>query len=312
MITTVNLNPCIDRSISLSDFQYGKLNRVRGSRYDASGKAINVGIVAKKLGKVVECLGFNYSEDGHLLTSALDKLQIKYEFIYIEGRLRTNTKILDIHTNIFTELNENGGRVSPKDVFVLRELIKRHSCKSNIVMIGGSVPEGVENSVYREILEDLQNLNIKTILDAEKDLLLEGIKAKPYLIKPNLYELEVTFGKKCATKKDIIDLALKIIDSGVAVVCVSMGEAGALICNSNEAFYAPGLNLHIRGFQGAGDAMVGGICVAMEDNCNLEDMLRYGMAASAASLILEGTQLCEKAGFYEFMDQIKIMPIGVR
>lgn len=311
MITAVNLNPCIDKSIVVSGFQYGQLNRVMDSREEASGKAINVGIAVKRIGKEVECLGFNYKENGKILENTLNDYGITSEFVWVNGRLRTNTKILDSDTNILTELNEFGSKVTNEDINKLRTIIKEHAEKSSLVVIGGSAPVGVSSSIYREILEELSEYPIKTILDAEKDFLLEGIEAQPYLIKPNLFELETAFGKKCSSKEEVVLLAREIIESGVEVVCVSLGEEGAVICNKKEAYYSQGLQLKIQGIQGAGDSMVAGICAAIEEGLPIQEMLRYGMAASAASLVLKGTQMCSLEGFCNYRKQIQIQKMEV-
>ena len=107
-----------------------------------SGKAINVGIAIKKLGADVECLGFNYSENGKELEKTLQNYGISYEFVTVNGKLRTNTKILDMETRILTELNESGGKVTDRDIQNLKEVVKHHGAKSTTVVIGGSVPVG--------------------------------------------------------------------------------------------------------------------------------------------------------------------------
>lgn len=306
MITTINLNPCIDKSIMVSGFKYGELNRVLDTRTDFSGKAINVAIAIKRIGEEVECLGFNYSENSQNLEKIMKSHKIEYEFITVKGKLRTNTKILDTSDQTLTELNENGGKVEPKDIKILKDIVKKHGAKSNTIVIGGSVPLGVDNNIYKELIEELSSYSTKIILDAEKDLLLEGIKAKPYLIKPNLYELETAFGRKCSNKEEIYDVAKKIIALGVQIVCVSLGKEGAMICSKEEAYFSPGLELDVRGVQGAGDSMVAGMCIAIEKKLPIQELLRYGMAASAGSLVLEGTQMCGKENFDTYLSQIEI------
>ena len=310
MITTVNLNPCIDKSVMVSDFKYGELNRVISSRIDISGKAINVGIAIKRLGAEVECLGFNYSENAKELEETLQGYQISYEFVMVNGRLRTNTKILDMKSRTLTELNESGGKVTDRDIQELKEVVKRHATKSTTIVIGGSVPLGVSNDIYRELIEELSCFPVKIILDAEKELLLEGVKAKPYLIKPNLYELQTAFGKECRTKEEVCQVAKGVIEKGVSLVCVSLGKEGAVLCSKEEAYFSPGLKLDIRGVQGAGDSMVAGICIAIERGLPLPELLRYGMAASAGSLVLEGTQMCGKENFDAYLQQIEVERMG--
>lgn len=306
MITTINLNPCIDKSMLISDFRYGGLNRVLQTRSDVSGKAINVGIAIKRLGFCAECLGFNYDENGNRLEEMMEFYEIPHEFVAVRGKLRTNTKVLDQENQTLTEFNESGGKVAQEDIRALKRMIRKHVVKSSVVVIAGSVPLGVGTEIYKNLIEDLADLPVKVILDAEKELLREGIKAAPYMIKPNLYELQSTFGTGCSTKEEICSLAREIIDGGVKIVCVSMGRDGAVICDNREAYFARGLELEVKGVQGAGDSMVAGMCVAMEEGLPIQELLRYGMAASAGSLVLEGTQMCGREQFDRYLGKIEI------
>lgn len=309
MITTVNLNPCIDKSIIVSQFEIGSLNRVLSTRCDISGKGINVAIAIQRLGFQVECIGFNYKEDGHKLENLLNANHIPFEFVSVEGQLRNNLKIIDMEDQNLTELNEKGVKVSYKEMDQLKQILVEHTDKSKVMVISGSVPPGLRKDIYRDLIENLSGSSLKVILDAENELLLEGIKAKPYLIKPNLCELETTFAHKCQTIGEVCTVANEILKSGVAIVCVSLGKQGAVICSDAQSYYSSGLDLEIKGIQGAGDAMVAGISVAIEKGLPVEEMLRYGMAASAASLILEGTQMCEKADFERYLRLVKTVDL---
>lgn len=306
MITTVNLNPCIDKSVFVENFKCGMLNRIEKARQDVSGKGINVAMVLKELGTKAECLGFNYCEDGKKLTSVLEQEEIAYDFVNVKGTLRTNTKILDTQNNVFTELNEFGGRVTQEDISLLKKKIREHAVNSDLIVISGSVPKGVPMNIYKEIIEDLQSLDVRIILDAEKELLTEGIKGKPYLIKPNIFEMETAYNIKCKAKEDVIPLILDIIKKGVKIVCVSLGGAGAYISDGKRLYYSPCLDLEVKGYQGAGDSMVAGLCKAIEEGKDIDEMLKYGMAAAAASLVMEGTQLCQRGDFEKYLKEISV------
>ena len=306
MITTVNMNPCIDKSVMVSDFQINALNRILETRMDMAGKAVNVAAALKNLGEEPVCVGFNYSRDKEELEKRLQKDGVPFEFVEVEGRIRVNTKVLDIKNHTLTELNESGGAVSGKDIEDLQNLIRKYARISDILVISGSVPAGVPSDTYQKIIEDVKQYPVRVILDAEKDLFLNGLKAGPCLVKPNLFELETAVGCTCTTKREIVLAARKIISLGTEVVCVSMGGDGAMIVDREEAYYAPALDLEIKGIQGAGDSVVAGICLAMKQGLPLKDFLRYGMAAAAASLVLEGTEMCRKEDFLCYLDKVKI------
>ncbi|MBQ8306037.1 MAG: hypothetical protein IJX90_07460 [Blautia sp.] len=232
-----------------------------------------------------------------------------YSFVTVPGRLRTNTKVLDIDSQVLTELNEKGGRVEQSDIETLKSVIRKEAPGCSIVILAGSVPQGVQDTIYAELIAELKSIDAKVILDAEKSLLVKGIDEAPYLIKPNLYEYNMFVGENCRTLSDVVRNVTKILDKNVEIACISFGAYGAMICSKKEAYYAKGLKLDVRGIQGAGDSMVAGISKAMNQGKGIEVMLRYGMAASAGSLVLDGTQMCDKGGFDAYLDKIETVDI---
>lgn len=309
MITTITLNPCIDKTISISDFNYGEINRVVSTRTDVSGKGINVSIALKQLGEETKCLGFNYLSDDKVIKKRLEESKIGYEFVDVEGTVRTNIKMFNTKDKIMTELNEGGHSVTIDAVELLKKMVNRQASESDIMVLNGSAPQGVPRDIYKTLIEQVKREGVKTVLDAEGDLLLEGIKAKPYFIKPNLFEFENAFKTNFSNNNDVVNVAKRIIDNGVSIVCVSMGKVGAIIVSQDEAWFAPGSKLNVKGVQGAGDSLVAGICIAMKRGYDIKEMLRYGVAAANASLIREGTLLCTKEDFEMMLPEIKIEKI---
>jgi 1-phosphofructokinase len=310
LITTLTLNPCIDRTITIAGFKYGGLNRVVHTRSDFSGKGINVSIAVHQLGGQTEVLGFNYIDNRDFVQTSLSQSSIKYQFINIDGTLRTNVKVFDDESHVMTEFNENGYPVSPEAIPELCKLVYDRIKESSIMVFNGSVPTGVSKDIYRTLIEAAKKSGVKTVLDADGELFLEGLKAGPYFIKPNLYEFETAFKVKVRKKQDIVAIARELIAQGVGIVCVTMGKDGAVIVNKDQAWFAPGTNIEVRGIQGAGDSLVAGICMAIEQELEISEMLRYGVAAANASLIREGTLLCTADDFRKMLPQVIIEKIG--
>ncbi|TCL71635.1 fructose-1-phosphate kinase [Hydrogenispora ethanolica] len=309
MITTLTLNPCIDRTITIKGFQYGGLNRVLHTRSDFSGKGINVSIAVHQLGEATECLGFNYVEDSAFVKESLEKLGIRYRFIDIEGSLRTNIKVFDEQSSTMTEFNEHGHYVGAEALERLKQLVLAGAGDAAIMVFNGSVPEGVPKTVYQSLIAAVKASGVKTVLDADGELLLEGLKARPYFVKPNLYEFETAFKVKVRSKQDIVRIAREIIADGVELVCVSLGKEGAVLVGGDEAWFAPATDIKVKGVQGAGDSLVAGICLAIRQELALDQMLRYGVAAANASLIREGTLLCTAADFQAMLPRVAVEKI---
>lgn len=304
MITTLTLNPCIDRTVTVDGFAYGGTNHVENFRCDISGKGINVSIALNNIGEETRCLGFNYMGGGSVLTDFLEQEHIPNEFLDVEGLLRTNIKIFDKKTSVMSELNESGHCVTEDCVSKLVRLVEKYLPKTSLFVLDGSVPPGVPKDIYRILTEKAHSLGVKTVIDAYGELLLEGIKARPYLIKPNKDELEEAFGEKIKSKADVIRISREIINQGVTIVCVSLGKSGAMLVTKEKAYFSAGADITVRGVQGAGDSLVAGICYAIVHGMSHKDMLRYGVAMAHGSLVLEGTQMCTKESFEDMIPLI--------
>ena len=311
MITTVTMNPCIDRMVTIDSFTYGGMNRVLDSRADASGKGINVAIAYTQLGGQALCTGINYKERGNLIVDLLNRKEIAHDFVNADGEVRINHKIYDRSKQVVTELNESGYPIAVVVLENLKEKIKAHSSNSHVLVISGSVPKGVPDAIYRDLLNSVSHLPMKTILDAEGSLLLEGIKERPNIIKPNLFELESALNIKVTSHKEILKGAYFFLDKGIEVVSVSLGEEGAIILNEHHAYYAPSLKVDVKGTAGAGDSIIAGFCLAMEEGLDLEAMLRYGVAAATASVMREGTLMCTREGFESILPKVKVEKLQI-
>lgn len=306
MITTLTLNPCIDRTITIEKFLFGGTNKVLDVRKDVSGKGINVSIVLKHLGLDTLCLGFNYSKDSKAIEEELNDQNIKFDFVKVKGEVRVNVKIFDKSVKVMSEFNESGHQVSKEAVDELLDVVYGYFDDTSILVLDGSVPAGVPVDIYKTIIEMANRRGIKTILDAANDLLLEGIKAKPYMIKPNIDELSAISKREIKTREDIISVSREIISKGVSYVCVSMGKDGAMLIGLDNVYVSPAMKVDIKGIQGAGDSLVAGICMAIDKGIGEEKLLAYGVAAASGSLLHEGTLLCEKEDFDKLLPEVAV------
>ena len=200
MITALALNPSIDMTISISDFKFGGLNRVKSSRRDAGGKGLNVALAAKAVGAQAECVGYMHRENAALFEDKLNANGVTYDFIYCGGATRTNIKIRDEVVDVVTEINQSGPAVSGAEIDAMTELVMAHADKSDYLVLTGSLPPGCPAEYYRELMEKAAATGCRCVLDADGARLADGIKAKPFLIKPNTYELELLTGKKLEKK----------------------------------------------------------------------------------------------------------------
>ena len=306
MITALALNPSIDMTLSINGFTYGGLNRVGKARRDAGGKGMNVALALRALDCEAECVGFMHTENAELFENKLREHGAGYDFVYCEGSTRTNIKLRDDATSIITELNQSGRAVTEAELAEMIAMIKKHAARASHIVLSGSVPPGCSAGCYREIMEEIKGTGCKCVLDADGEKLREGLKAKPFLIKPNRYELELLTGRSLTGRADLLAAAREIISGGVSVVAVSLGGEGALITDGDTALFAPPMKISINSTVGAGDSMVAGLTAAFSREKSMEAAFRTGVACASAACGTEGTQLFSKSDFDTLYSRVEI------
>ena len=304
MITIVALNPCIDWQYTVPTYTHGEMNRVRRTYQGAASKGMNAAIVLKNLGENPLCLGFNFTEGGEKITQKLNILSIPHNFENIEGAVRINIKLYEASTGIMTELNQPGEFVPSQYINALTEKLKT-STPTDILVLSGSLPPGISTNIYAEFCSLWKG---KVFLDAEGEALRTALIAKkpPFAIKPNLSELERTFDVKLSTPQEIAAFCHRKIfsNNSPSLICVSMGTKGAVLVTPAAAYYCPALKVAAKGVQGAGDSMVAGLIHGVLNNLPPQELLRYAIAAASASVILEGTELCQLADFNKMLGKL--------
>jgi len=290
MIITVTLNPAIDKTIEIDDFIIGNVNRIVSTRVDAGGKGINVSKVIKELGDKSLALGFLGGNSGNQIKNYLDDINIKNDFLILKGETRTNIKIIDKVNNTHTDINEKGPSLMGQDITNIKEKIMEYCKPDSLVVLSGSVPIGVSSDIYCEIIKDVKNKGGKVILDADGEMLLQGIKAGPYMVKPNVEELEKAFGKKINNEEEVIETARKVLEYGVKYVVISQGSEGSIFISADKVAKVKGIKVEVKSTVGAGDSMVAAMAVAIENNYSFEETMKLACATSAANVMTEGTQ----------------------
>lgn len=306
MITTVSLNPSIDRTLTVENFTPGGLNRIISRGDNAAGKGINVALTVSSLGLDAECVGFMYRDSAPLFEKRLMMNSTAYDFIWCEGRARTNIKVFDRAAGVITELNESGQPVEEEKLAEMVELVTRHADASDYLILSGSTPPGCPQDYYRTLINAVEGLGCRCVLDADGERLKYGLEARPFMIKPNRYELEGMTGGRLASIDEVKKAALKYIDMGVEVVAVSLGADGALITDGDETLYAPRMNIEVKGTVGAGDAMVAGLVAGFMADSELEEAFRMGVACASARCMTEGYKAIDRTVYKAFLDMVKI------
>ena len=306
MITSVSLNPSIDRTLTVEGFTPGGLNRVLAKSDVAAGKGVNVALTVSGLGLDAECVGFMFQDGGSLFEKRLMLNSTAYDFIWCDGSVRTNVKVFDRASGVVTELNEPGSAVSEADLSNMVDLVVRHAENSDYMVLSGSMPKGCPEDYYCTLIRAVEGLGCRCVLDAEGERLKRGLEARPFMIKPNRFELETMIGRPLNGLSDIRDASMRYIDMGVEVVAVSLGADGAMITNGRETLFAPRVNIEVKGTVGAGDAMVAGLSAGFMAERELEECFRMGVAAASTRCVTEGYKTIDKTVYKAFLDMVKV------
>lgn len=310
MITAVSLNPSIDRTLAVENFTTGGLNRVLSQTDVAAGKGVNVALAAAALGSDSECIGFMYREGGSLFEKRLHEGGVHSDFMWCEGAVRVNVKVFDRTRGEITELNSSGTPVTAEQLAEMSRLVQAHARKSDYLILSGSLPPACPVDYYRTLAEVAEGENCRVLLDADGDRLRAGIKAKPFLIKPNRYELELLTGKTLDSIDLLLEAAQDCICEGVGAVAVSMGGEGALITDGKSAFRTPGLKVEVKSTVAAGDSMIAGMAVGLSRGYPLEEAFRLGVAAATARCCTPPEEIISPETCLRILDKLKMEKLG--
>lgn len=299
MVYTVTFNPAIDYVVYTDKITKGGVNRAKREKIYFGGKGINVSIVLNELGVASKALGFVAGFTGDAIEKNIAQRGIETDFVHLEeGFSRINVKI---KSDSETELNGQGPTIDDKALNVLFEKLDNLS-KNDTIVLAGSIPDSIPTDIYEKILKRLQNKNVKAVVDATKDLLMNVLKYKPFLIKPNNYELGEMFGVTLKTNDEIAEYAGKLKAMGAQNVLVSMAGNGALLLDEYGKMHTCGVcKGTIKNSVGAGDSMVAGFIAGLMQG-DYEYALKLGTAAGGATAFSEG--LAEKPLIDRLLQQL--------
>jgi 1-phosphofructokinase len=305
MVITVTLNPAMDKTLIIDDFKLGTVNRTSDIRYDIGGKGINVSKVLKNFGIESLALGFLGGTWKSSFEKELDKRGVGHNFIDIEASTRTNTKVVDRKNNVYTDINEAGPVISEIELKKFIDLYSEKCSEGDIVVLSGGIPSSLPKDIYGTLIKIAKGKGAITILDAEGELLANGLKEKPYAIKPNNHELSLLFNKSIDNLDQIIDSCKEIKVQGVENILVSMGSEGATYISGDKKYFAKGLKVPVRSTVGAGDSMVAALVYSIVNKLDIEETLIFAQACGAVTVTLEGTEACKLNDVEAIMERVR-------
>lgn len=300
MIYTVTFNPAIDYVVKTEKIALGSVNRAASEQIYYGGKGINVSAVLAELGIRSKALGFTAGFTGEAIERGVEAMGIDADFVRLkEGTSRINVKI---RAEEETELNGQGPHIDDEALSQLFKKLDRLK-DGDTLILAGSIPNSLPSNVYERILEMLSGRDIRTVVDASGELLVNVLKYKPFLIKPNDHELGEIFGVNISTYDGVVEYAVKLQAMGARNVLVSMAGSGAILLCENGRLIKCGVCMGtVKNSVGAGDSMLAGFVAGSAEN-DLDYALKLGTACGGATAFSEG--LAKKELIFELLKQLK-------
>ena len=300
MINTITLNPSLDYIVKVDSFKVDFLNRTEEEKIYAGGKGINVSIVLKNLGIENTALGYIAGFTGDEILRKVKNHGVNCDFIKLRnGFSRINVKL---KSDGETEINGSGPQITKQDLEALYDKLSNLG-KSDYLILSGSIPNSVPDDIYEDIMSSLLDKEVEFIVDATKDLLLNVLKYKPFLIKPNHHELAEMFNVELKNDEDIIKYGKKLQEMGAKNVLISMAGDGAILLPENgEPMKKAVPKGKLKNSVGAGDSMVAGFLCGYLKNKDIYEAFKMGIATGSASAFSE--ELATKEEVYSLLKQI--------
>ncbi|NBJ67969.1 MULTISPECIES: 1-phosphofructokinase [Clostridia] len=300
MIYTCTMTPSVDYTTYLPSFQAGALNRATQVNFYPGGKGINVSRVLKRFGIESQALGFIGGFTGDFIIQKLKEEGITSEFIQTKETTRINVKV---NADVATELNGPAPTISKKQQQALLEKIKQFN-KNDWFVLAGSIPNSIEPEFLVAIAKVCKQADVRLVVDTSGRGLQHLMKTKPYLVKPNEYELGELFQTTITSTDQAIYCGKQLIADGIKHVVLSLGANGAIYLSNDVIAVADPLQGDVINTVGAGDSMVAGFIAGCLSYHHKTDAFRYAVAAGSATAFSK--DLCERSLVDKLVQNVSI------
>lgn len=285
MIYTITLHPAMDKLVFVDGLVPGGLNRAEKVVFRAGGKGINVSREVRRLGGRTVAMGVISGQTGKKIARMLLEKGVPCDFIEVPGETRTNCKIIDRKTGQCTEINEYSPTLSEENLEELERKIRANVKTGDVVVFSGSAPVNTPADVYRKWIKIASDLGAMTVLDADGELLLEGIQGHPTVVKPNRKELGVLLGRNVDIVSDeVIQSVRDFLTGDMRMIFLTLGPQGAVLVERDNVIFAPAPDVNVVSTVGAGDAMAAAIAVGLSNGYPASEIMNMAVNAAGKTI----------------------------
>lgn len=287
---SVALNPAMDILLHSDSFYVNGKNIINSASHFPGGKGFNVAVMLAKLGQSSSVIGFMGSKErGQFLASA-KILSIKTFFIDAGDHIRANYKIINDQNGQCTEFNQPGSFISTDDVYHFINLFRRIVHRFDFVSFSGSIPPGISQNLYYDLIKIAKENDVQCALDASGEALLTGVESVPQILRINLGELDELRERKLKNTQQIIGAIQELHNKGIRLIVISRGKMGAIASDGQEIWNAIPPRIKSVNPIGAGDAMLAGCLLQKSKGSNLEELIRFSTAFATTSIGFDDLQ----------------------
>jgi tagatose 6-phosphate kinase len=309
MIVTVTPNTGIDRTMIVPEFELNKTIRASQCMVGMGGKATDASWILGKMGVPNLALGFAAGDSGKLMVQMLKEHGSHTDFTWVQGETRVNIILIADGEKGQSTFTVSTLEVKPDQIISFFNSYEKALMSASCIIAGGSLPNGVKPSFYKELIYKSRQKNIPVIFDASGPGLLAGLNAGPDLIKPNRVELEEITGQKIEPSlESVYQAALFVKNKYGVIVVATMGSQGALAVLSKASYFIPALPLKVISSAGAGDGVLAGLSVAYSQQKPVEEGLRLGFAIASAVLLTATTADYNPGEIERLLPLIQLIP----
>jgi 1-phosphofructokinase family hexose kinase len=301
MIYTITLNPALDKQLTVADIRFNDVLIAESIQLDYGGKGFNVSRMLSRLNQPSRAVGLLGGQTGKTIKEGLKAQGLDVVGIPVVGETRTNVSVVTTGGSRHIKINEKGPTVSSAELQQVYQYISDHAQKETLWILAGSIPPGVEVSVYEQMTRQIKDLGGDVVLDTSGAALKQGLLAGPKLVKPNLFELSQLTGRDITDLQELLDEPEILRSVNAAYVAVSAGDKGALLTDGANIAVCLPPEIHEVNPVGAGDAMVAGLSFALHHDYGLEQALVLGVACGTASAMQSGTKMPE----WEIVEEVR-------
>lgn len=313
MITTVTLNPALDITIELNQLIPNQYNTTKKVSMTPGGKGINISKAITVFGIDTMALGFLGGHTGHFIAEHLREYGITTNFWHIEEETRTNVVIIEQQEKIHTLLSDPGPKITNRDLDRFKSMFSRVMSQSRIVAISGSLPKGVPDDIYYQLIDQAKQKNVQTILDASGTPFEKGLEAKPFLAKPDLRASDNrVFNKQIDSQESAIKIAHEIIKRGIQVVVISYQDTKDIIATSENIWLAERVNQQVVNIIGTTEAIIAGFAIKFVEDTNqdISEIIKFSMACGLASALTDEEEFTTREDVINCIPCIKIAKLN--